>query len=135
MSEGLSVHGKFVGADVADIGEGATLTNGTGFSSVELKVWDTDSLLTQAYAAGEAGANGILDFNFVGSVDGSTWDTASFAHIHVTMNGATPVVVSGELDVSMYVKVRLQTIVNNDGAKHGKGMNVNWGKKYPLGIP
>lgn len=131
MGVGSHSQGVFITGGVAEIAKASTIVDGVGFTSNVLKVWDVDAVMVQADLAGEAGANGDLDFVLVGSVDpDGVWDTVAAFTLTATLNGATIVRESLQIDVRGYCYVKLYSIQNKDASKKAITVNLRWGKAY-----
>lgn len=132
LSKGDHSNGVFITGGLAEVAKATTVTDGDGFTSNVLQVWDTDVVMIQAVLTGEgAGANGDVDFKVVGSVnsDGS-WDTIAAWTLVATMIDDTVVRESLQLDVRGFHSIKLLSIQNKDSAKKATLVNVRWGKAY-----
>lgn len=121
----------YVPTDYASIGTGATVVDGTDYTSYVLDVTDVDYVVLQGKATGgNASANGIVDFNILGTLDDVLWDTIAVAAVNVTMAGVAQIVKSDPLDVRGYRSIKLGSIKNNDGSYAATIVNLRWGKSY-----
>lgn len=120
----------FVVTDIASLTTGATVVDGTDYTSFVLDVSDVDVVVLQAKVTGIADSTGAIDFNILGTLDGVLWDTATVATVNVTQAGAAKIVSSDPLDVRGYRAIKVGSVKNNDGSKTATLMNLKWGKSY-----
>jgi len=131
MAKGHTSSGKCVAADIAAIAQASTIVDGVGFTSQPFEVWDVQKLVVQGYVEGEDGAaNGDVDFVFVGSLDGTLWDTIAIATLTITMAGTAQIVESLQINVEGYHSIKLLSIQNKDASKDAEAVNVQWGKAF-----
>lgn len=134
MPKGATSSKNFLAADIASIAVNTEIVHGTGFTSLELEVWDVETVVLQGKVTG-GHSNCALDvaFKLVGSVDGVNWDTEAIATLDVTMVGVTAVKFSAQLSVIGYHSLRLISIKNEDTTANCTATLVNLalGKSYP----
>jgi hypothetical protein len=109
-------------------GKGATLVNGTGFTSASVDIMNQSAqgVVTVTFTRA-AGTASTMDFEFQVSYDGgTTWSTAYYAVIQVPTNetAATNAVrVTIPVDFWGVSHVRLYRIKNNDAANDTTACN------------
>jgi len=126
------VNGQMIPAgDVASIAAATTITDGAGFVSHKLPVWDTEWVVFQGHVTGgNASASGQVDFNIVGTVDGVLWDTVTVLTLTITMAGVAQIVQSDPVDVSGLRMVKIKSIQNKDATYTATLVGLHWGKAY-----
>jgi len=120
----------FVVTDIAALAFGATVVDGTDYTSFVLDVTDVDVVVLQGKVTGVATSDGAIDYVILGTLDGVLWDTVAVATLSVTQAGAAKIVKSDPLDVRGYRAIKVGSVKNNDASYIATLMNLKWGKSY-----
>jgi len=126
------VNGAMIPAgDIASIASGATVVDGVGFTSKQLRVHDIWLMGLLLYATGGAGgANGDVEFNILGSPDGVNWGTEPYLTLTVTLSGTSKVAAQHQIDVTGLHSIKIGSIKNADAAQAATLVGAIWGKTY-----
>ena len=122
---------NFYAADVASIEAGATY----GTDSSAIYVAGASTVCIQVTATGAAaGSAGNVTYNFVGGnaakAGTPTYPTTASFSIVLALSGTTKIIKDELVDVTGYKFLKIDSIVNGDGAQAIEDVNANIYYKY-----
>lgn len=126
--------GQFLASDI-DVAKGATLVEGTDFTSNEIEVSDVEQIIVSIYGTpANASIDSTLDVWFGVAVDGATYDSGGEAENRYTMTqlrvtAASKQVASDPITVTGVRRIKVIKIINNDANYKVESANILYGKQ------